>query len=619
MIEPTSNNFFKKRILIIWALLSLICLANALPQEGDYQTVAASAKVSGVTGWQVYSGGAWVGATVPLSNYQPSFTGDIYYGDNFYVDVDFHITGDIIATSTNSNLTIIVENNATFTSSGEYEMRQLRVLAGTKFVNLGTVNATDPNSRINLLGGPTMGGGGVLENHSTINLAGLLYAYQNAKIVSKEGATIIGTGRGQNYSHNNMGFIIEIANEGGFDEAFQLTGIGGARFNNVSYVFNGNTDQVTGTLPGNVYSVDVNSGHKLTLSAQVNMTSVTNAARGEPYFHVKNGSTLDVGSYIISSAINGTSVFYLDPGTTIITSHPDGISSQKVNGKISSGSIQTNHAVYSSEANYTYTGNHPNQVSGCFETTPDPTTVFDFTVLNPNGLTLCPLYTAANPLIISGVLYVIGPGELHGFYEVITLPVTLSYLNAYYNGFDSVVIQWETQSETDNLGFYILRSEDADAANANTVSPLIPSANSSQGAVYYFEDKELYHDGTYHYWLQDVSLSGKIFTHGPILVQVFLKAGGNYVPELPFTTGLIRNYPNPFNPKTQLEFYLERNANATFEVFNLKGQLVDYFTLFNKSKGFHRHTWEPQLSSGIYIVRFTADGRTNSRRVIIAK
>ncbi len=612
MIKPTSDDFFKKRILLLWALLSLICLAYAVPQEGDYQTVSTPATVSGVAGWQIYQGGAWVPATVPLSGYLPDFEGDIYANHNINVDVDFHITGDII--SPNTGTIIEVRNNAAFTSSGNYELRQIRVLAGAKFVNLGNVTATDTSSRINLMGGTSMGAGGVLENHGIIDFAGTLYAYQNAKIISKEGATITGPGRASNYYSYNNGFMIEIANVGGYNEAFQLTG--GARFYNVSYVFNGDEDQVTGTLPGTVYSLDVVSGHTLTLSAQVNMTSATNPARGEPYFRVHEGSALDVGSYIISSQNNGTSVFYLDEGATIITAHADGISSHTVNGKIDRGSIQTNYAVYSSAANYTYSGNVPNQFSGCFTTTPDADTVNDLTVLNPNGLTLCPDFY---PLTIHGVLYVEPPGTITGYYVVITLPVTLSYLNAYFNGYDSVVIQWETQSETNNLGFYVYRSEDSQDANAILVSPLIPSANSSQGAVYYFEDKELYHDGTYHYWLQDVSISGQVYLHGPVMVQVFLTADGNYTPGLPFDTSFIRNYPNPFNPSTHLEFYLERNANVTFEVFNLKGQLVDYFTLFNRSEGFHRHRWEPQLGSGIYLVKFTANGRSNTRKVILAK
>ena len=612
MIKPTCNSFYKKRILIMWALLSLICMANAVPQEGDYQTVAANATVSGVTGWEVYSGGAWVGATAPLSSFQPTFDGDIYARHTFSVDADFAITGDII--SPNSGTLVEVKNSATFTSSGTYQLRQLRVLAGAKFVNLGTVSGTDPSSRIYLFGGSAMGNGGILENHSNINLSGYLFAYQNAKIVSKKGATITGSGQGQNYSSNNMGCLIEIANVGGFDEAFQLSG--GVRFFNVSYVFNGDEDQVSGALPSNVYSIDIESGHKLTMSCSVNITSTTNPARGEPHVHVKNGSTLDVGPYIIKGQDNGTSAFYLDPGTTLITSHEDGISSQKVNGKISSGSIQTNYAAYSSEANYTYTGNHPDQFSGCFETIPDTHTVHDFTVLNPNGLTLCPNF---NPLIIAGTLYVEPPGTLDGYYEIITVNVTLSYLNAQFDGNGSVVIQWETQTETNNLGFYILRGEDTEAANANVISPLIPAANSSQGAVYYFVDEELSHDGTYSYWLQDVSISGQVTTHGPILVQVFLSTDVNQVPDLPYTTSLMRNYPNPFNPRTYLEFYLEAEADVTFEVYNLKGQLVDYFTLFNRSKGFHRHAWEPQLGSGIYLVKFTANGRTNTRKVILAK
>ena len=57
MIKPTSDDFFKKRILLLWALLSLICLAYAVPQEGDYQTVSTPATVSGVAGWQIYQGG----------------------------------------------------------------------------------------------------------------------------------------------------------------------------------------------------------------------------------------------------------------------------------------------------------------------------------------------------------------------------------------------------------------------------------------------------------------------------------------------------------------------------------------------------------------------------------
>ena len=200
-----------------------------------------------------------------------------------------------------------------------------------------------------------------------------------------------------------------------------------------------------------------------------------------------------------------------------------------------------------------------------------------------------------------------------------SLPVTMSYFNAFFNGFDSVVLQWETQTETNNLGFYVLRSTEPDATKASKISALVPAVNSSQGAAYCYEDNSLDDDGIYYYWLQDVSFSGAIELHGPTMAQVTLLAGSSQTPDIPLKTGLVRNFPNPFNPSTQLEYYLENSADVDFEVYNLKGQLVDHFTLRHQTSGFHRHKWEPQLESGVYLVKFSAEGRSNVRKVILTK
>jgi hypothetical protein len=165
----------------------------------------------------------------------------------------------------------------------------------------------------------------------------------------------------------------------------------------------------------------------------------------------------------------------------------------------------------------------------------------------------------------------------------------------------------------------VLRAEVPDAGQANVVSELVPAVNSSQGAVYCFEDEYLYNDGVYYYWLQDVSFAGEIELHGPAMAQVTLNGGGNHSPDIPLKTSFMRNYPNPFNPSTQLEYYLENDSDVDFKVYNLKGQLVDQITLRHQDKGFHRYIWEPQLSSGIYLIRFTAEGRSNTRKVILSK
>lgn len=107
--------------------------------------------------------------------------------------------------------------------------------------------------------------------------------------------------------------------------------------------------------------------------------------------------------------------------------------------------------------------------------------------------------------------------------------------------------------------------------------------------------------------------------HGPAMAQVTLNGGSNQTPDIPLKTSFVRNFPNPFNPCTQLEYYLEKESDVGFKVYNLKGQLVDQITLRNQAGGFHRYTWEPQLSSGVYLIKFTADGKSNTRRVMLSK
>lgn len=107
--------------------------------------------------------------------------------------------------------------------------------------------------------------------------------------------------------------------------------------------------------------------------------------------------------------------------------------------------------------------------------------------------------------------------------------------------------------------------------------------------------------------------------HGPAMAQVTLNGGSNQTPDIPLKTSIVRNLPNPFNPSTQLEYYLENSSDVCFEVYNLRGQMVDQFTLRNQANGFHRYKWKPQLSSGVYLIRFTAAGKSNTRRVILSK
>mgnify|MGYP003768145689 CR=1 FL=1 len=628
--------FLIRSILIIGVLLSLAGLAYGktyppAPQAGDYRANSGTPKVSSATGWQRHDGTNWVAATQSPLAYQQPFTSRIYMGavNNMEVDSNFVMHGDFYS-PLNEKKMVTVKAGKTFefgaNQNSIYRFCNITVEAGARLINNGTMRSVGKSSGITLKAGTTPDGGGTLENRWLIDSEGFLDKEAHSVLISGPNGVI----KGIIIINVTDGAVFYIANPGGYSAAIQSTGNQNIKY--ARLIYNGAPNQSSGDIPAAVYMVTVANGTHLTLSEDVTLIDRHGTA-GEPYptFRVESGATLDTSTYKITSdkANNQSEAqFVLESGATIRTPNANGISSVKSGNKITSGAIQTNNATYSEGANYVYYGNEQDQFSGCFVTDPptnlpaDPVyRVHDLTVENPNGLRLCPNF---QPLYYTGTLtggnlIETGPTNTHGTIQHETLPVTLSYFNAFFNGFDSVILQWETQSETNNLGFYVLRSVEPDAALANVVSDLVPAANSSQGAIYYFEDADLYEDGVYYYWLQDVSFTGEIELHGPTMAQVTLQGGSNHVPDLPLKTGLIRNYPNPFNPSTQLEYYLENSSDVCFEVYNLRGQMVEQFTLRNQANGFHRYKWKPQLSSGTYLIKFTADGKSNIRKVLLAK
>jgi hypothetical protein len=80
------------------------------------------------------------------------------------------------------------------------------------------------------------------------------------------------------------------------------------------------------------------------------------------------------------------------------------------------------------------------------------------------------------------------------------------------------------------------------------------------------------------------------------------------------------NFPNPFNPATEIRFTLPAQAKAKLEIFNVLGQqvakLVDEVLL----PGDHRYRWDASHNaSGIYLYRLTVDDFVATRKMVLLK
>lgn len=95
-------------------------------------------------------------------------------------------------------------------------------------------------------------------------------------------------------------------------------------------------------------------------------------------------------------------------------------------------------------------------------------------------------------------------------------------------------------------------------------------------------------------------------------------------PALP--TMLAQNHPNPFNPSTKIRFTLNSDGPARLSIFDLEGRRVrDLLQTGNLHAGEHEAFWDGRdhggktVSSGIYFYTLEADGRRESRPMVLLK
>jgi hypothetical protein len=90
--------------------------------------------------------------------------------------------------------------------------------------------------------------------------------------------------------------------------------------------------------------------------------------------------------------------------------------------------------------------------------------------------------------------------------------------------------------------------------------------------------------------------------------------------EIPANVQLAQNFPNPFNPTTNIQFSLPQSAHATLEVFDMLGQTVSVLVNQTLSAGEHTATFDASnLSSGIYIYRLQVGGEVITRKLSLVK
>ena len=94
----------------------------------------------------------------------------------------------------------------------------------------------------------------------------------------------------------------------------------------------------------------------------------------------------------------------------------------------------------------------------------------------------------------------------------------------------------------------------------------------------------------------------------------------------PYSYSLMDNYPNPFNPKTQIRFSIGKRENVKLIVYDMMGRQVN--TLIDGesfNSGFHVVNWRGiddkgnKVPSGVYVYRIKAGDYIADKKMLLLK
>jgi len=122
--------------------------------------------------------------------------------------------------------------------------------------------------------------------------------------------------------------------------------------------------------------------------------------------------------------------------------------------------------------------------------------------------------------------------------------------------------------------------------------------------------------------LVDSSLNtGAVFTD---TTDSIFHIGGDVVPnsglKIPDHYDLSQNFPNPFNPTTEITYALPQAGRVTLTVFNLLGQKVATLVNGTEVAGIHAVSFDGRsLPSGIYFYHLQAGEFVQTRKMVLLK
>jgi len=126
--------------------------------------------------------------------------------------------------------------------------------------------------------------------------------------------------------------------------------------------------------------------------------------------------------------------------------------------------------------------------------------------------------------------------------------------------------------------------------------------------------------GMYYYEMFAVDSSGNIGPGTVVADSISTAVESSSHQDLPESFRLCQNFPNPFNPVTEIRYDLPRDSRVRLEIYNLLGEKVVTLVDRQQERGSHSVLWNAgSLASGIYLCRLQAGGWSRVNKMVLLK
>ena len=148
-----------------------------------------------------------------------------------------------------------------------------------------------------------------------------------------------------------------------------------------------------------------------------------------------------------------------------------------------------------------------------------------------------------------------------------------------------------------------------------TVSPLIQGHGTTALTQYYSYTDPGGAPGRF-YRIKEIDTNSAEWFSEPIeampVSSVRRAGGGEYT--------LLRNYPNPFNPGTTINYRLPAAGSARLVIFDMLGRNLETFDEGRQSSGEHSVRWDATgVPAGVYFCRLEAGGLVQTTRLVVVR